>query len=238
MMTCKEFTALFREAFGEKAVLPLVFWYDDTAIAATEKIGGCFFKGLDEVRKGRPVSLNADAIGCGGGKFYTGFAPMPEFVPEFVSRKERYKRTSEMVREFADALDIRPAKGRFLNFARVDTRESFEGMEGILFYATPDVLSGLCAWAYFDNNAEDAVLSSFGSGCSSVVAEAVRENRTGGRRCFMGLFDISVRPYVAADELGFVIPASRFGEMLATMRECCLFGTHAWGKLRARIDGE
>ena len=37
------------------------------------------------------VSLNADVIGCGGGKFYTGFTDMPERVPTFVSLKEKYK---------------------------------------------------------------------------------------------------------------------------------------------------
>ena len=68
-------------------------------------------------------------------------------------------------------------------------------MEGILFFATPDMLSGLATWAFFDNNADDAVSCIFGSGCSSVVAQAVKENRTGGRRTFIGLLDPSVRPY-------------------------------------------
>lgn len=35
----------FREAFGEAAELPIVFWYSDKAVSGTEKINGCFFKG-------------------------------------------------------------------------------------------------------------------------------------------------------------------------------------------------
>ncbi len=35
----------------------------------------------------------AENIGCGGGKFYTGFTEMPERVPTFVSLKEKYKQT-------------------------------------------------------------------------------------------------------------------------------------------------
>ena len=106
----------------------------------------------------------------------------------------------------------------------------------MLFFATPDVLAGLVTWAGFDNDAPDAVAAPFGSGCSTVVSQAVRENRNGGRRCFLGLFDPSVRPWVGADELCFVIPMSRFAGICGTMRASCLFGTHAWDKVRERIN--
>lgn len=139
------------------------------------------------------MGLNASNIGCGGGKFYTGFSPMPEFVPQFVSLRERYKQTPEMVLEFIASLDLRPAPKAWIEFVRVDAAGTFEGAEGVLFFATPDVLAGLVTWAGFDNDAPDAVAAPFGSGCSTVVSQAVRENRNGGRRCFLGLFDPSVR---------------------------------------------
>lgn len=34
----------YREAFGNAAELPIVFWYTDVQVANTEKINGCFFK--------------------------------------------------------------------------------------------------------------------------------------------------------------------------------------------------
>ena len=101
-----------------------------------------------------------------------------------------------------------------------------------------DALAGLVTWATFDNNAADAVASPFGSGCSSVVAQAVQENRNGGRRCFLGLFDPSVRPWVEPDVLSFVVPMSRFREMCGMMRASCLFDTHAWSKVRERINND
>ena len=101
-------------------------------------------------------------IGCGGGKFYTGFSPMPEFVPQFVSLKERYKRTPEMVLDFIAALDLRPGPKAWLEFVRVDAAGTFDGAEGVLFFATPDVLAGLVTWAGFDNDAPDAVAAPFG----------------------------------------------------------------------------
>jgi len=148
-MTTQDFIALFQEAFGKKVQLPLLFGYSDKPIANTEKIGGCFFKGLQTAREGTPVSLSAEVIGCGGGKLYTGFSDMPERVPGFVSLKEKYKKTPEMVTDYVNSLGMRRATKPYLNFIRIDKADSFEGTEGILFYATPDMLSGLCGWGVF-----------------------------------------------------------------------------------------
>ncbi len=236
-MTVANFIENYREAFGQGIELPIAFWYSDDPGHRIEKVHGCFFKCFPLVRQGVAVSLDAENIGCGGGKLYTGFAPMPEHVPGFVSTKERYMRTPEMVREFIGELDIQQqAEGRYLHFSRIDRLDSFEGVEGIVFLATPDVLSGLASWIYFDNPAMDAVSAPFGSGCSTMVTQVARENRIGGRRTFLGLFDPSARPFFERDLLSLGVPMSRFTEMLGTMRESCLFGTHAWGKVRARIE--
>jgi len=235
-MEIKQFIENYKGAFSEAAELPILFWYSDTAVNKTEKINGCFFQCMKEVRAGIPASLNGDVIGCGGGKFYTGFTDMPEYVPTFVSLKEKYKQTPEMVADFTKKLNRPPASGKYLNFARIDQRESFDGMEGLLFLATPDILSGLATWASFDNNSEDAVTTLFGSGCCTVVTYAVLENIKKGRRTFIGFFDPSVRPHFEANILSFVIPMSRFPEMYETMTECCLFDTRAWSKIRERIS--
>lgn len=143
-----------------------------------------------------------------------------------------------MVLEFIKNLGVPLTNRKYLNFARIDQVETFDEVEGILFLATPDILSGLTTWAYFDNNSVDAVTSMFGSGCSAVVTNAVVENNRNGRRTFVGLFDPSVRPHVEANILSFVIPISRFKEMYCTMRESSLFDTHAWNKVRERINEE
>lgn len=235
-MHISTFIRLYEKAFGADAPLPLLFFYSDTPLAETEKINGCFFKALHAARQGHPVSLHADAIGCGGGKFYTGFSEMPEHVPHFVSVKERYKQTPEMVLDFIAQTEVMRAEKKYLNFIRLDRAESFDTMEGLLFFATPDQLAGLCTWAFYDNNAPDAVAALFGSGCANVVATARQENRRNGRRTFLGLFDPSVRPYVGADELSFVIPACRFPAMYATLLDGCLFDTPAWAKVKARLQ--
>lgn len=226
----------YKRAFGNKAELPLAFWYSDLPITDPNKINGCFFKSIKTVREGIPVSFSLDTISCGGGKFYVGFINMPEHIPNFVSLKEKYKRTPELMLEFLNQLETPRASKEFLNFARIDKISTFKYIEGILFFATPDILSGLATWAYFDNNDDNAVSSIFGSGCSPTITQAAIENKINGRRTFVGFFDPSVRPHIEANILSFVIPMSRFSEMYYTMRESCLFDTHAWAKIRDRID--
>ena len=213
-MDIHTFMTNYREAFGERAELPIAFWYSDKQESETEKIGGCFFKGLQQVREGKTISLNSDVIGCGGGKFYTGFTEMPIHEQIQVPRTEK----------------------AYLHFARIDKLASFDDVEGLLFLATPDILSGLTTWAFYDTNAFDTVAAPFGSGCSSVITLTVLENQKDGRRCFLGFFDPSVRPHFEANLLSFTIPMSRFKEMYHTMRESCLFDTHAWGKIKERIN--
>ena len=58
-MDIQTFIQNFKEAFGENAELPLVFWYSDTQEGTVEKINGCFFKGMKIVREGGTISLNA-----------------------------------------------------------------------------------------------------------------------------------------------------------------------------------
>ena len=152
LMEIKTFIANYKAAFGENTELPIVFWYSDTLENQTEKINGCFFKDMRKVREGHTVSLNADVIGCGGGKFYTGFTDMPERVPTFVSLKEKYKEMPEMVIEYIDRLGVTKTENRYLHFARMDKVDSLDLIEGVLFLATPDILSGLVTWACYDNN--------------------------------------------------------------------------------------
>lgn len=235
-MEIQQFIDNYREAFTDKTPLPVAFWYSREPLApGTGKIGGCLFKVFAGVMHGTPASLSAETLGCGGGKFYTGFAPMPDRVPNFVSLTEHYKATPDLVREGIAAMDVQPAPAPWLNFARIDSLSSFSGVEGLLFLATPDILSGLAAWAYFDNNDPSAVSAPFGSGCSATLTAALAENRRGGRRAFIGLFDPSVRKHLPAGVLGFAVPMSRFREMCAAMRSTCLFGTPAWSAIRARI---
>lgn len=231
------FMQKYKEAFGDTAPLPIAFGYSDVPEAEVKKIPRCIIGNIRKVCDGESLTLSKENVTCGGGGLYTAFAPMQERIPVFVSETEHYKQTPEQVKEYIEGLDIHLAEKPYLNFVRIDRISSLDDVEGILFFATPDVLSGLCSWAFYDNNDEDAVTAKFASGCCSIVTFATRENRNNGRRCFIGMLDPSARPLVPANELSFVIPTCHFREMVQTMENSALF-RKAYSIVRKRIVGE
>lgn len=235
MISVSTFVEKLRAYFGDDVQLPVAFWRSNVPVAQSDKIAGCFFKGFGAVRDGEPLSLSLENCTCGGGRFYLGLTDMPERVPLFVSLTEKYKRAPEDVLEFVKDIDVKRGGFRCVNFTRLDKLTSLDEIEGLMFFATPDVLSGLCGWAFFDNNDAGAVSAIFGSGCSTMISNVITENEHGGQRCFLGLFDPSVRPQVGANELGFSIPRSRLLTMLDTIDACFLNGSPAWEKVKQRI---
>lgn len=231
------FLQKYREAFGNAVPLPVAFGYSHNPVAEVKRIPRCMIGAIRKVCGGEPLTLSADNVLCGGGSLYTAFAPMQDRIPAFVSETEHYKQTPEQVRRYIHNLDIQLAEKPYLNFIPIDKLSSFDDVEGILFFATPDVLSGLCSWAFYDNDADDAVSVRFASGCCSIVTFAVNENRKNGRSCFVGMLDPSARPLVPANELTFVIPVSRFREMMRTMEDSALF-RKAYSIVKKRINGE
>lgn len=237
-MTVQEFITLYNDSFGGVAELPIGFWFSNDLLGELTKTQGCMFKAFDKVRGGEPISMSVETLGCGGGKFYCGFAPMAEYIPNFVSQKERYKDSPEGVLQYIEAVDVQKIDKSYIHFSRLDNLNSWAELEGVIFFAQPDVLSGLCTWVFYDNHSLDAVSSHFGSGCSATISNVVTENRKGGDRAFLGLFDPSARPYFESNVLSLSIPMSRFQVMLGTLRECSLSGTPAWRKIRNRIIAE
>ena len=236
-MTPQEFILKFREAFGEAAPLPIAFWYGHTALNPESRVPRCMIGAIRKVCEGEALTLTAENVQCGGGGLYTAFRPMMERVPLFVSETEHYKQTPEQVRKYVDSLEIEITDKHYLNFQRVDRLTSWEGVEAVVFFATPDILSGLCTWAFYDNDADDAVVTKFASGCAAVITFATVENRKGGRRTFLGMFDPSARPLVPKNELTFAVPMSRFSQMLDTMCDSAL-NQKAFSVVKRRINGE
>ncbi|MBO5016522.1 MAG: DUF169 domain-containing protein [Bacteroidaceae bacterium] len=234
-MTVNEFIDRYREAFGDAAPMPIAFGYSNNAVSEIKKVPKCMIGTISNVRHGESLTLAEENVICGGGGLYTAFREMPERVPMFVSEVEHYKKSKEMVIDYVNNLHIQITNKPYLNFVRIDKLKNWEDAEAILFFATPDILSGLCTWAFYDNNSSDAVTTQFASGCAAIVTFAINENRRNGNRCFLGMFDPSARPLVPENELTFTIPMSRFMEMLETMNDSGLF-QKAFSIVKKRIN--
>ncbi len=240
-----EFLAQWQRHFPT-AELPLAFFYtDDDARAEPPKPTAghrCLVADLARARNGSPVRLDLGATGCGGGRRYLGFTD--ELRPEFeyflscgIPGKlegERYKRSPELVREVMARQPKFKAPAANLVFARWDQLIERDEPEVAVFFAPPDVLSGLFTLANFDEAGTTNVVAPFGAGCATIVQHPYLERDAAHPRCFLGMFDVSARPYVPADVLTFALPVRRLQQLAGYIDESFLL-THSWKLVRERL---
>ncbi len=241
----EKFLTLWKKCFND-AELPITFYYtDEEDRAETVKPGSverCVIGALAKVRNGQSLSFDVDALGCPGGKRYLGFAEdiMPDFE-YFLScgipgklEGERYKKSPELVKETMNSWPFLKAPGKYIVFKRWDKLEESDKPEVVIFFATPDVISGLFNLACFDEVVHEAVIAPFGSGCSSIVQSPYLEKDSETPRGVLGMFDISARPFVPDTALTFSTPMSKFVRMIDNMEESFLI-TPSWAKIQKRI---
>lgn len=242
-----EFVTRWNKHF-DGAELPIVFYYANgpgNVDTVKPAVGHrCIFTDLARVRAGQSLCFDAESIGCFGGKRYAGFsaAAMPNFE-YFLScgipgklEGERYKQTPELVKEWIEQVPILQAPAEFIIFKRWDKLEEPDEPEVVMFFAWPDVLSGLFTLANFDRAEPNGVFAPFGAGCASIIQYPYLERQSDAPRGVLGLFDVTARPFVAGNILTFSVPMTRFQQMIANMEESFLI-TKSWSRVRQRIAG-
>ncbi len=241
-----KFITLWKKYFNA-APLPITFYYADEPVNAEKVKPGaaprCIIGGLVKVQNGQSLAFDVDAVGCPGGKRYLGFAEnlMPDFeyflscgIPGKMAG-ERYKKTPEMVKEYMkNHAPVMPAPGKYIVFKRWDMLQSADLPDVVIFYAEPDVLSGLFTLASYDEAAQNMVVAPFGSGCASIVQYPYMETKSAQPKSVIGMFDPSARPSVSKDVLTFSAPMSKFKRMVDNMEESFLI-TPAWKHVQKRI---
>ncbi len=240
------FISLWKKYFNN-AELPIAFYYTESEeraeLAAPGSVPRCVIGAISGVRKGRSLCFNADSIGCFGGKRYLGFSEklMPDFE-YFLScgipgklEGERYKKSPELVRELIKNSPGFKAPAGFIVFKRWDKLEASDDPDVMIFFAKPDVLSGIFTLANFDQADPNGVFTPMGAGCNSIVQQPYIEKDSSRPRGVIGMFDISARPFVGRDELTFSVPMKKFVSMVENMDESFLT-TDSWKAVQKRIS--
>jgi len=228
------------------ADLPIGFFYTDTkdqkAMPKPPKEHRCMIGDLAKVRNGKTVCFDVHTIGCSGGKRYLGFDQklMPNFE-YFLScgipgklEGERYKKSPELVKELVQHHTPLKAPAKYILFKRWDKMEDGDQPLAIIFFAPPDVLSGLFTLASYDEPETHGVIAPFCAGCASIVDYPYRELKKDRPRAVLGMFDVSARPFVPAGLLTFAVPWTKFARMVDNMDESFLI-TKSWNKVKKRI---
>jgi hypothetical protein len=228
------------------AELPIGFYYADAAepkvMAKPPKVHRCVIGDLAKVRKGETLCFNNDTIGCGGGKRFLGFDStlipnMEYFLSYGIPGKlegERYKKSPEIVRKNLKHHEAKKAPGDFIVFKRWDHMDDGDNPSVIIFFAPPDVLSGLFTLANYDEPQPNGVITPFCAGCASIVDFPYEELKSAEPRAILGMFDVSARPCVRSTELTFAVPWPKFVRMVDNVEESFLI-TKSWDKVRMRI---
>jgi uncharacterized protein (DUF169 family) len=240
-----EFIKKWRKYFGA-IDLPFAFYYTDTADPALKPkktaAHRCIIVDIAGVVKGKTLVLDNDTIGCTGGQRYLGYSQTlrPEFE-YFLScgipgkfEGERYKKSPEIVKSMMEKLPPFSAPKKYIVFKRWDKLDAADDPEVVVFFAPPDVLSGLFTLAGFEEADINGVVCPFAAGCGSFVHYPMLEGRKERPRAVIGMFDVSARPFVPGGVLSFAVPMKKFVRMVADMDESFLI-TPSWAKVKKRI---
>lgn len=239
------FSQKWAEYFPETE-LPIVFYYTDESdrgeMVPAPSGHQCLIGVLTKVRKGGSLCFGNESIGCGGGRRYLGFET--ETGPNFEyflshgiegrMEGERYKKTPEIVRELTRKAPSFEAPGRFIVFKRWDKLTEEDEPQVVIFFAHPDVLSGLFTLTGFEEAEPDGVIAPFAAGCGSIVLYPYMEKDRDRQRGVIGMFDVSARPFIPQDQLSFAVPINKFQRMVADMDESFLI-TRSWERVSKRL---
>jgi uncharacterized protein (DUF169 family) len=189
------------------------------------------------------LCFDVQSVGCFGGKRYLGFTDkIIDDFEYFLScgipgkrEGERYKKSPELVKKSMKYWPNFKAPSRFIVFKRWDKLEESDDPEVAVFFATPDVLSGLYTLASYDESEPNATFTPHGSGCSTIVQYPYLERDSKRPRTVIGMFDPSARPFVPENVLTFSVPMKKLIKMVENMEESFLI-TDTWKRIQKRIS--
>ncbi len=240
-----QFTAQWKKYFNNSE-LPITFYYTNEPVnAEIVKPSGkwnCIICQLAKVRSGKSLAFSKESVTCAGGKRFLGFTDKirPNFE-YFLScgienrmEGERYIRTPEMVKELMKNQKHPAINGKYIVFKRWDNLEEQDNPDVVIFFCTPDVLSGLFTLSNFDQVEPNSSFTPFGSGCSSTIHYPYLEKDSERPRAVIGMFDPSARKCVPEEVLTFSVPMKKFLQMVSYMDESFLI-TESWRQIKDRI---
>jgi len=233
--------------YFNNADLPITFYYtNDPGNATLMPSSGrwnCLICELQRVRSGQSLAFSSESLKCGGARRYLGFTD--KMRPNFeyflscgIENKmegERYIRTPGLVEELMKNQKKLKISGKYIVFKRWDNLDEIDNPDVAIFFATPDILSGLFTLANYDQSEPNSTFAPFGAGCGSIVHYPYVEKDSERPRAVLGMFDVSARPCVPSGILTFSVPVVKFTKMISYMDES-FFITDSWKTVQNRIN--
>ena len=203
----------------------------------------CVIGHIWRARKKKAIAVFArDRFGCMGGAFYLGFLkPQLDFIAHYISsgipgavEGEHYFESAQVSHSFFQTIDPRPAPAQFCVFKPLGQFKEAEKPELVIFFARPEILSGLHQLVTFVTNDFEAVQSPFGAGCSNMVTWPLHYLEKGQTKAVLGGWDPSARKFFKTDEITLTVPYDMYLHMAARWSESFLT-TNTWKTVQKKI---
>lgn len=195
-------------------------------------------------KKHRAAFISTEEYGCIGGVFYCSMMkPYLRFIENYVTtgfpgtpiHGERYLPSPEAMRKFLAEVDPRKAPAKYCIFKPLSLFADGEDPEFVIFFARPEVLTGLFTHTSFTTGEVDSVASPFGAGCTNMISWPLYYKERGIEKAVLGGFDPSARKFMKTDELTFTVPWSLYEKMLAALPESMFNVDGAWKEVRKKV---
>ena len=235
----------FREILGLRESPLGAYYTNDQPEGFTPKPGiqTCMIGYLKRARQdGETVYFDKEHFGCPGGAYYMGFVESPRPNLEYFlscgipgqMEGERYVKTPELAREFIAKRKPPLAPASYCVFKPIEKFQKEEKPQVVIFFAPPDILSGLFTLINYALERVDGVYTPFGSGCSTLLTYPLKEASKEQPQVILGMFDVSARPIVERDILTLAMPYAVFLKLLENVSGSFL-ETESWKKVRQRL---
>lgn len=236
-------------AYGPKKGIPISREMEDAHeldMQEVMKTFSCVMGNIWLARKKKGAAfISSEEYGCPGGVYYCSMMkPHLRFIENYVStgykgtplEGERYMPNPDAMRKFMLEVNPREAPGKYCIFKPLSLFADGEEPEFIIFFARPEVLSGLFTQAVFTTGDMECVVSPFGAGCTNMISWPLYYKGKGLEKAVIGGFDPSARKFMKTDELTFTVSLEFYEKMLAALPESMFTHETDWKSVRKKVE--
>ena len=235
-------------AFGPKPGVPISRELEEQGKVDMQEVMKSFSCVMGNIwlarKKHRAAFISTEEYGCVGGVFYCSMMkPNLRFIEHYVTtgfdgtpiHGERYLPSPESMRKFLDQVNPRKAPAKYCIFKPLSLFAGGEEPEFVIFFARPEVLTGLFTHTAFTTGDVDCVAAPFGAGCTNMISWPLYYKEQGMDKAVLGGLDPSARKFMKTDEMTFTVSLSLYRKMLAALPESMFNVDGAWKEVRKKV---
>jgi hypothetical protein len=244
-MNTKEIGLKFKEKLGLK-YFPIGLMFSniipENAKRFMKKGAGCIVPLIFSSAKGQNVAIDKDSTGWDCSAFYLGykdwiFEGIECFLTDgivFGRNGERFIKTKSQAKAFVESFKPKEINTKVTIFKSLEEFKDNEKPEIVIFFVTPDELSGLVYLLHYNSpNMDDIVITRFISGCGSIITLPMKIKLEGSKKAVIGMHDISARLRLPKEIMTLAMPIDLLNDIYIEIDDSFVI-TNNWERIKER----